>query len=336
MNKLLSKKNPALALSVMMGLLFLACATRGAEKQGGLVLQFDDGWSIWATVIAPEMKKVGGFASCFVNNQNIRSGRITTEDLLTLQNTYGWEVGTHTWHHLNSPAYVRKNGLDRWMNEEVNKSITELRAMGLNIHSLVFPFNAFDKKVTGAIFPLIETYRRSERLSLSNGVGADKSVPGTAIDMAHYVPIDLLKEWIDMAAERNMLLFLYGHRILPDSYFATGTVVSVTSTSITAEADVTLPQGTDLVLAPDVSRRAASDYFNVSKVTGKVIEVDRAELTSNTKPGAQFLIGEAYSTRLSDFRQLMEYAGAKVNFYTLHDIATGKYLKTPSNSPKVP
>lgn len=329
-------KFPFPIFPLLAGLLLFAGTVRGAEKQGGLVLQFDDGWSSWATLIAPEMKKVGGVATCFVNNQNLRSGRITAEDLLTIQNTYGWEVGTHTWHHLNAPAYVRKNGMDRWLNEELNKSITELRALGLNIRSLVFPFNAFDKKLTETVFPLIETYRRSERLSLANGVNADKSVPGTAIDMAHYVPVDLLKQWIDLAAEQNLLLFLYGHRILPDSSFATGTVVSVTSITLTAELDVTLPQGTDLVLVPDVTRRAVTDYFTISKVNGKVIEVDRADLTANTKPGAQFLIGEAYSTRLSDFRTVMGHAAAKVNFYTLHDIAAGKYSKTVASSPKAP
>ncbi len=295
-----------------------------AEKQGGLVLQFDDGWTSWATLIAPEMKKVGGIATCYVNNQNLRSGRITADDLLTLQNTFGWEVGSHTWHHFNAPIFVRKNGLDRWLNEEFHKSFTELRALGLNIRSVVFPFNAFSKELTTAINPLVETFRRPERLSLATGVSADKSVPGTAIDMAHYVPIDLLKQWLDMAAERNQLLFLYGHRILPDSSFVTGTVVSVTSTTLTATVEVTLPQGTDLVLIPDSSRRAIANYFNVRSVTGKVIEVDRADLTTETQPGASFLIGEAYSMRLSDFQALVAYAATKVNFYTLHDVATKK------------
>ena len=31
-------------------------ASFGAEKKGGLVLQFDDGWTSWATTIAPEVQ----------------------------------------------------------------------------------------------------------------------------------------------------------------------------------------------------------------------------------------------------------------------------------------
>ena len=288
-----------------------------AEKRGGLVLQFDDGWTSWATVIAPEVQKVGGVASCFVNNQNIRSGRITRDDLLTLQNTYHWEIGTHTWHHLNAPSYIRKNGMDAWMDQELMKSIRELRGMGLDIRSLVFPFNAYTPELGKAVQPLVESYRHDELFALAPKINANKTIPGTGIDMAHYIPPALLMKWIDLAAQNDSFLFLYGHRILPDTSFATGTVVSVTATSLTAELPVPLPGGTDLILVPDITRRqVTTDYFRIQSVDGKTIQVDRADLSANTKPGAQFLVGEAYSTRLSDFRAMLEYAAARINFYT--------------------
>ena len=301
-------------------------ASFGAEKKGGLVLQFDDGWTSWATTIAPEVQKVGGVASCFVNNQNIKSGRITRDDLLALQNTYKWEVGTHTWHHLNSPGYVKKNGLGQWKEQELIKSITELREFGLTVRSLVFPFNAYTPELAQCVAPLVESYRRSEVFAMANGINPDKSVPGTAMDMAHYVPPELMKKWIDLAVQQNSLLFIYGHRVLPDSSFVTGKVVRVAETTLTAEIPVTLPSGTDLVLIPDISRRqVTSDYFHVQKVTGNVIEVDRPNLATTTQPGSNFLIGEAYSTRLSDFRTMLEYAGSRINFYTLHDVAAGNF-----------
>ncbi len=301
----------------------ITASSFAAEKRGGLVLQFDDGWTSWATVIAPEIQKVGGVASCFVNNQNIRSGRITREDLLTLQNTYHWEIGTHTWHHLNAPSYVRKSGLKSWTEEEFAKSMTELKGIGLNVRSLVFPFNAYTPELAKAIQPLVESYRRDELFALATKINSDKSVPGTGIDMAHYIPLNLLMKWIDLAAQKNSLLFLYGHRILPDNSFATGTVMSVTATSLIAELPVSLPGGSDLVLVPDITRRqVTTDYFRIQGVEGKTIQVDRPDLTANTKPGARFMIGEAYSMRLSDFRTILDYASTRMNFYTLHDVAT--------------
>ena len=316
---------------ILLASLFLALPSLAADtaKRGGLVMQFDDGWTSWATLIAPELKAVGGKANGFVNNQNIKSGRITKDDLLALQNTYGWEIGTHTWHHLNSPAYVRSKGMEAWKTQELLKSITELRALGLNIRSLVFPFNAYTPELAKEVQPLVESYRRSETLAVANTVSADKSIPGTAIDMAHYVPPPLLMKWIDLAVERDTLLLLYGHRILPDSSFVTGKVVSVTATTITAEVPVTLPTGSDLVLVPDITRRPVTpDYFHVQGVAGTTLRVDRPDLATNTKPGAIFMVGEAYSMRLSDFRAMVKYASEHVTFYTMHEAVERGTRKT--------
>ena len=168
----------------------------------------------------------------------------------------------------------------------------------------------------------MESYRHDELFALAPKINANKTIPGTGIDMAHYIPPALLMKWIDLAAQNDSFLFLYGHRILPDTSFATGTVVSVTATSLTAELPVPRPGGTDLILVPDITRRqVTTDYFRIQSVDGKTIQVDRADLSANTKPGAQFLVGEAYSTRLSDFRAMLEYAAARINFYTLHDVA---------------
>ena len=58
---------------IMVAILGLIGTASGAGKQGGLVLQFDDGWTSWATVIAPELQAVGGKATGFVNNQKVAS-----------------------------------------------------------------------------------------------------------------------------------------------------------------------------------------------------------------------------------------------------------------------
>ena len=306
---------------------FICVSALAGEKRGGLVLQFDDGWSSWVTCIAPELARVGGKATGFVNSQYVNNSRITRDDLLTLQNTYHWEIGTHTWHHLNAPAFVRNNGIDRWMERELLKSLSELREAGLEVRSMVFPFNAYTRELARAVAPVVESFRRTETLALARGINPDKSVPATAIDMAHYVPPSLLKQWIDLAASQDQLLLLYGHRILPDDAFVTGTVAAVTATTLVADVPVVLPAGSDLVLVPDITRRQMPpDSFQVLSVTGKTVVVDRASLGEVTRPGATFMIGEAYSTRLSDFRDVVNYAADRVTFYSLHDVATGKHL----------
>ena len=112
------------------------------EKKGGIVLAFDDGYPSWITIIAPELSSVGGVATGFVNNQRIKFGDIRFDDLLKLQDKYGWEIGTHTYHHYNAPAYVKQKGLPSWIKDELEASVTELRDHGLKIKSVVFPYNA--------------------------------------------------------------------------------------------------------------------------------------------------------------------------------------------------
>src|SRR5512137_2260359 len=93
-------------------LLAAGCLAPGARgeppKRGGLVLQFDDGWSSWRTLVAPELARVGGKATGFVCNQYLHAARITVADLLALQGEFGWEIGSHSYQHRNAVNEARK------------------------------------------------------------------------------------------------------------------------------------------------------------------------------------------------------------------------------------
>jgi peptidoglycan/xylan/chitin deacetylase (PgdA/CDA1 family) len=93
-------------------------------------MQFDDGWSSWRTQVAPLLARYGGRATGFVNNQHMRSGRITADDLRALQNDFGWEIGSHAYHHLNAVRFVQQRGLEAWKAEELVAALGELRGAG--------------------------------------------------------------------------------------------------------------------------------------------------------------------------------------------------------------
>ena len=71
------------------------------ETRGGLVLMFDDGYPNWASTIAPELARVGGVATGYVCVFRVKSEKLTYADLHELQDCYGWEIGSHTYHHFN-------------------------------------------------------------------------------------------------------------------------------------------------------------------------------------------------------------------------------------------
>lgn len=311
-------------------------------KRGGLVLQFDDGWSSWRTLIAPELARVDGRASGFVNNQHIHSGRITMEDLQVLQNEFNWEIGTHTYNHYNAIRYVQKHGLQEWVETQLEHPISELKDAGLNVQNLVFPFNAYTPEIARVTLSRgIGSYRRSDLFALASGRRDDGSLPGSSIDLTSYVPLALLKKWVDITHARGQLLLLYGHRVLPDEAFVTGRVVAVQAHELITNADIVLPQDEDVVLVPDIARRGTVNSIGSLVVADSrriITPATSPDLTLHTAPGSTFLIGPAYGTRLSDFIDLINYAAERLTFYTVADVVADRHVadetaRRTSNAP---
>lgn len=300
-------------------------------KRGGLVLQFDDGWTSWRTLVAPELARVGGTASAFVNNKYIRNRRITMEDLRILQDEFGWEIGSHTYNHHNAIHYVRRHGLENWLKTQLESSLDELRESGLQARNLVFPFNAFTPEIGSAVLNRgVDSYRRTDPVAMATDRSPNGSLPATSIDLNRFLPLPTLMEWVDMAHDGDRILFLYGHRVLPDAAFVTGRVVSVSSHELVTDREVVLPKDQDVVLVPDLSRRSSVKSIGGLSVDGVRIRTPEGSpsLTQRTAPGATFLIGPAYGTRLSDFTRLVAYAAKRLTFYTVADIVHGRHKET--------
>lgn len=303
----------------------LALAGVAAERRGGLVLQFDDGWHSWLTEVAPLLQAHGGVATGFVNNKYVVNGRITLDELRRLQDEYGWEIGSHTANHYNAPRYVQTKGLEAWLANELEPSLRLLREDGLRVNALVFPFNASSPEIAKAAMERVSSFRRVDPLALADGVRPDGSLPGTSIDTTQYAPLDLVKKWIDMAQRRDSVLFLYGHRILPDSAFTTGRVVQVSATTVTLDRSVALEAGEDYVLVPDMERRQSlQNVFAVPSAEGATVTVPEL-VPGSVAVGNQVLIGPSYGTRRSDFEELLRYAAERLHFYTIADIQAGKH-----------
>ncbi len=309
----------------------LATPVLAAELRGGLALQFDDGWHSWRTEVAPLVKKYGGVATGFVNNKYVLDGRITMDELRSLQDDFGWEIGSHTANHYNAPRYVQTKGLDAWLANELEPSLEFLRTGGLRVDALVFPFNASTPEIERAALERVGSFRRVNALALADGVRADGSLPGTSIDTAQYAPIELIEKWIDLAHRRGSVLFLYGHRILPDDAFSDGRVTAIAGNAVTLDRPIQLDEGEDYVLVPDVERRQnANDLLHVQSAEGATVVLDEAA------PGALAVgnlvrIGPDYGTRRSDFEEMLRYASERLNFYTIADVQAGRnQLQTPA------
>jgi len=290
------------------------------REKGVLILAFDDGYSSWMTTVAPELEAVGGIATVFVNNHRVHRRELRFEDLVLLQNRYKWEIGTHTYHHFNAPDFVKKYGLAKWTAEEVDAAVKELQEQSLQVYSLVFPFNTFTPELAKAVYPRFTSFRRTDAYPIADGTRADGSVPGAPIDVAGYSPIDLVCRWVDQAERNKQILFLYGHNVLPDSEFFTGHVAALNGPALTSVEDIAIDATkTDLYLVPDMGRRIYQTSFKIDEIAGKSIVVPGLDLARFTAPGASFLIGPGYGTRVSDFKRIIEYASGKLQFKTMRE-----------------
>jgi hypothetical protein len=161
-----------------------------------------------------------------------------------------------------------------------------------------------------------KSFRRDEAYPISDKVNGDGSVPGTEIDIAFYVPIMQVFKWVDFARQQNKMLLLYGHRVLPDEEFFSGTVGSISMQALVSEEEIKGFAEKDLCLVPDIRRRLYSPV-KVEAVDGKKIRVSRGDLSLMAEAGATFIVGPCYGVQLSYFRRMIAYAAERLPFYTV-------------------
>lgn len=82
----------------------------------------------------------------------------------------------------------------------------------------MFPFNASTPEIAQAALTAWAAIVASISWPWPTACGRMGRAPGPSIDTAQY-GVDLVKKWIDLANRRGVVLFLYGHRILPDEAF---------------------------------------------------------------------------------------------------------------------
>lgn len=301
---------------VLFIILLLNASAHAEGKSGGLVLAFDDGFQSWIKIIAPELARVGGTASGFVNNQRVHFGDLSFEDLRTLQNKYNWEIGDHTYHHFNAPIFVQQKGLSAWLKDEVEASVVELQSQGLKIQSFVFPYNAFTKELSMEIMQRFKSFRRDEIFPVTDTINDNGSIPAAEMDISFYVPITQVLKWIDFAEQQNKLLFLYGHKVLPDEEFFTGTVTSLSARTLVSKEKINAISEKDMCLVPDTKKRVYRPV-KVETMSGDTINTFQGDLTRMSEAGATFIVGPCYGMQLSYFRRMIEYAADHLPFYTV-------------------
>lgn len=291
---------------------------RDVKTRGILALSFDDGYPNWIR-IAQILKKHNGFATGYVNNWKLDRGEISPEMLTTLQDLYGWEIGTHTYSHANAYVFAMLNGQDAWVQNELVRSITQLSQYKLRIQSLVFPYNRASDKLRQAALAHVSSFRDAANQPIGEGIRQDGTFAGRALDIGNYVPLEVILSWIDEAYREEKVLLIYGHQVLPDSEFREGTVQAVASGELVTTKPITGLNERYICLVPDIKKTLQSSILIV-KIDGSRLVVSNGDLTRMTAPGARFLVGPCMGLRESDFEVIAAYAAERLQFRRISDL----------------
>lgn len=249
----------------------------------------DDGRTEVITKLKPIFVDRGVPAVCAIIpsqlGQDIGGGRASKEDLLELQNKYGWEMASHTYSNVNLTNLTEEE-----IEFELRESLYALRSMGFNTNNIVYPHGAHNKKVR-------EIAAKYYRMGVRTIGGGLNSVPITQYQMnrqalgsytAGGVDREYYKEKIDQCLANNeWLIFMTHIAETPQSGIEDIEFCIDYALSLGIEIG-TLNQGFEYfgnkTFIGDYTGNKYEDVFYIETYTGEIFENNKAksEITVNT------------------------------------------------------
>jgi len=205
----------------LMFLTFFSCETKKQKEEpkpykAGVILSFDDAYVDEWFEADQALKKYGWKATfnvCKIDSL----GEPQIKKLLQMQKE-GHEIAGHGYHHYNAVKFVKKNGLDAYMNQEIYPMITSMKNKGFNVTSFAYPYGMRSDALDHALSSKFKIIRGrafggeipEKQDSYFNN---SKIVFAFDIDNSHiHFSIPYVLELLDYAKKHNKILLLCGHR----------------------------------------------------------------------------------------------------------------------------
>lgn len=185
-----------------------------------ITLAFDDGMETAYTVAAKEMAKYNypGVAYVYTQPLNEKEPGLYYEEWLDwnetvdLKNTYGWEIGAHSYSHPDLAALPYSQA-----QQEINRSVADLQAHGIDPKSFATPYGAYNQQIVD--------YLKTKFTSHRTAWGGVNDVPvadsyGLLTVSAAELTLDEIKNMIDQVALYGGWPILYFHDLTNDAQLA--------------------------------------------------------------------------------------------------------------------
>jgi peptidoglycan/xylan/chitin deacetylase (PgdA/CDA1 family) len=207
-----------------------ALTVPGAEAK--VALTFDDGFASTYNYALPILSQRSIPATAFVTTKFIDNGitgdnlpAMSWQQVVALQNQYGWEIGSHTVTHPELPTISISQ-----MKREVSSSKSILESKGLNVTSFATPYGAYNNTTLAEVLKSYNIHRGFRDRDHLNAYPYDRSVI-TVQSVVTGVSYTQVKSWIDQAISQKKWLVLVFHEVRPSllsSYKYTTTTSELT------------------------------------------------------------------------------------------------------------
>jgi len=207
--------------NILISLVFtlFSCHNKKANPkpyQAGVILSFDDAYvDEWfkADSVLKKYNWKGTFCTCRIDS----IGAPQIKKLLQLQKE-GHEIAGHGYHHYNAVKFVATNGIDNYLQQEIDPMMTSMKKKGFNVSSFAYPYGERSDDLDKALSPTYKIIRgRAFCGDLPEKEGCyfrnSKYLYAFDIDNSHiHFSIPYLLELLDDAKKKNKILVLCSHK----------------------------------------------------------------------------------------------------------------------------
>ncbi|WP_051929469.1 polysaccharide deacetylase family protein [Flavobacterium sp. 83] len=186
------------------------------EINPGVVISFDD-TSINEWYQADKILSKYSWKATFCVSKINTLSHSEIKELKQLQKE-GHEIAGHGFHHFNAPKFVAKNGVDAYINQEINPMLTLMHFYNFKVTSFAYPFGFRNTNIDKALFKKFKiirgtTYGAEDPFFQNCYFNNSRLVYGIGIDTDHpNFSIPYLLKLLDYAERKHKILVLFGHK----------------------------------------------------------------------------------------------------------------------------
>ena len=188
----------------------------GKEPNAGVVISFDDA-SINEWYQADKILHKYSWKATFCVSKINTLSHSEIKELKQLQKE-GHEIAGHGFHHFDAPKFVTKNGVDAYINQEINPMLALMHFYNFKVTAFAYPFGFRNATIDAALlkkFKIIRgtTYGAEDPFFQNCYFNNSRLVYGIGIDTDHpNFSIPYLIKLLDYAKRKHKILILFGHK----------------------------------------------------------------------------------------------------------------------------